>query len=145
MKILRLCHQTNMRSSITLSLVLTYMIATRAKMLSTSFPRPNKASPRIQCPSMSNSSSSCGNFSNSSDSSRPSRRCCKILRVSSIRKVSEMIASDSNRRIRGASFIRNCALSVSFSKGVRMDGRALLDFELLAVNAEIISVLDCKS
>ena len=57
--------------------------------------------------------------------------------------------SDSNLRIRGASFIKNCARSVSSSRGVRSDGSA--DFEdsvcaiLLVVKADNLSVLDCKS
>mmetsp|Transcript_55160 Transcript_55160/g.83466 ORF Transcript_55160/g.83466 Transcript_55160/m.83466 type:complete len:269 (+) Transcript_55160:1302-2108(+) len=122
------------------------IIATRAKILSTSLPRPSKARPRMQLPSNSRRSLSAGSCS---PSNAPSRNCCNVRRVFSILYVSDTIVSDSIRLMRGASFITNWARSVSSSNCVRMEGNVLLassgETTLLAVNAEILSVLTCRS
>lgn len=80
------------------------------------------------------------------------RRSCRVLRIRSIQKVRHRIVSPSKRRIRGDSFIRNCARSVSSSSGVLRDGSlegppegSCVETTLLAVNVATTSVLALKS
>mmetsp|Transcript_13191 Transcript_13191/g.37099 ORF Transcript_13191/g.37099 Transcript_13191/m.37099 type:complete len:241 (+) Transcript_13191:1696-2418(+) len=133
------------------------MIATLAKMFSTSLPRPRRARPRIQCPIINNKSFSEGveilfsSFSSDCSSSfRESCWSCNLLSVCSVQYESDKMVSDSKRRIRGANFIRNCARSESSSREVLMEGRAFDDGSLpkttlLAVMAATVSVLACNS
>mmetsp|Transcript_14467 Transcript_14467/g.36322 ORF Transcript_14467/g.36322 Transcript_14467/m.36322 type:complete len:215 (+) Transcript_14467:1448-2092(+) len=133
------------------------IIATRAKMFSTSFPLPSRARPRMQCPIMSCKSFSEGVsnvfsiFSSDDCWSISNRfRSCTLLRIDSVQNERDEIVSDSRRRIRGANFIRNCARSESWSSKLRIEGRLLEDGSLfrtalVAVMAATISLLACSS
>mmetsp|Transcript_36289 Transcript_36289/g.108827 ORF Transcript_36289/g.108827 Transcript_36289/m.108827 type:complete len:241 (-) Transcript_36289:749-1471(-) len=112
------------------------MMATRAKADSASLPRPRRANPRRQCPTMRSSRDSAAANeevappapSTTPPSSSLSLSPATLPSISSSTfsslAVSDRTASLSSRRMRGANFIRNFAFSASSGSGVRIDGRA---------------------
>ena len=133
------------------------MMATLAKAPSASLPLPSRASPRRQWPTMRRSLSSASAAAISPGPPTPGSSCrCSLsssFRVficpstSSSVDVNALTVSASNLRIRGASFIKNCALSVSSGSGARRLGReadALAEPVLLSAAVSSLCCIDVR-
>jgi len=88
------------------------MMATRAKILSASFPFPSIANPRKQCPIANRSSWRFFRCCCCRGSFLLLISCDIRVKMESNLEIKHLAPSDSNLRIRGANLLKNCAFSV---------------------------------